>query len=581
MSETTRYRQGVRHRRSRRAVLRDLALAGSGIIGAALVACSSTKRPGSASSSGAAGGSETPRSGGVANIIGSTEVPGLDPHGPSGGSNSQSLLLSGPMSLLWHFKTGSTPEVAENQDLESDLALSSESPDATTWTVKLRPDATFQDTAPVNGHPLEAEDIKATFTRALSMPQNPNRSSLGMIDAAQIQTPARDTVVFRLKYPFSLFPKLLASQRYSWILPREALAGSYDPAKQVIGSGPFLLDSFTPDVAFVFKKNPRWFEKGRPYLDGVRAAVIPNDTQQLAQFLSGNLDELKVRSKNLDAVQKGAPKAPIVKFFATSGGYPIAVQLGDPASPFQDIRVRQALSMMLDRSALDKVVYDGQDELSFFVPLGFGKWALHENEVESSVLQSYTYDPEQAKKLLAEAGASNLALKLAYVSGGGPANGGAEYTTTIGMYNNMLNAADIKSSQVQIDYVKDFINGGKGSLYGNFPSDMVVVGGVSNSSSVDENLFNYFHSKGRYHTEHLQDSTLDGMLDRARTIVKEDDQVKAYKDVQKYIAQRVYIISHLPLGSTFMAIQPKLANYGLSLSAGNLTETFSKVWLRQ
>ena len=566
-------------RLSRRLMLGRAGLVGAGIVGAATLDACGKSRPNSAPAGTQQAASRTPKPGGTLNVLADYNATTFDPHLSS--ANSTMRVMAATNSRLFRYKTGLKPEIVYDHVLENDLAASAESPDAVTWTFKLRPGVTFHDVPPVSGHPVEAEDIKANFARALNEPKNPNRSGLGMIDPSQIQAPAKDTVVFKLKYPYAPFPNIMASGTYAWILPREALAGTYDPAKQVIGSGPFLLDSFTPDVAFVFKKNPRWFEKGRPYLDGVRAAVIPNDTQQLAQFLSGNLDELKVRSKNLDAVQKGAPKAPIVKFFATSGGYPIAVQLGDPASPFQDIRVRQALSMMLDRSALDKVVYDGQDELSFFVPLGFGKWALHENEVESSVLQSYTYDPEQAKKLLAEAGASNLALKLAYVSGGGPANGGAEYTTTIGMYNNMLNAADIKSSQVQIDYVKDFINGGKGSLYGNFPSDMVVVGGVSNSSSVDENLFNYFHSKGRYHTEHLQDSTLDGMLDRARTIVKEDDQVKAYKDVQKYIAQRVYIISHLPLGSTFMAIQPKLANYGLSLSAGNLTETFSKVWLRQ
>lgn len=582
MSKTRPHWQGQRqHRWSRRGVLRGAVLTGSGFVGTALLACSSKRKPALGPSTGASAPAETPRPGGVANVLGSAEVPGLDPHGPSGGSNSQTLLLSGPMSLLWHFKTGPTPDVAANQELENDLALSSESPDATTWTVKLRPGAVFQDTAPVNGHPVEAEDIQATFVRALGMPQNPNRGSLGMIDAGQIETPARDTVVFKLKYPFSLFPKLLAAQRYSWILPREALAGAYDPAKQVIGSGPFLLDSFTPDVAFVFKKNPRWFEKGRPYLDGVRAAVIPTDTQQLAQFLSGNLDEFRVRYKNLDTVQKGVANAQIFKYFTTSGGYPLSVQLGDPSSPFRDIRLRRAFSMALDRDAIGKVIYDGQDELAFFVPLGFGKWALRENEVDSSILPYYKFDLEQAKKLLAEAGGSNLAVKLAYVGGGGPSAGGLEYTTTVGMYNSMLNAAGLRSSQVQIDYVKDFIAGGKGSLYGYFPPDMVVIGGVSNSSSVDENLFNYFHSKGRYTPEHLQDSALDGMIDKARTIVKADDQVKAYKDVQKYIAQQMFVVSGLPLGYTFTAVQSRLANYGLSLSAGNLTETYSKVWLRQ
>lgn len=145
-----------------------------------------------------------------------------------------------------------------------------EAPDASTWIVKLRPGAVFQNIAPVNGHAAEAEDIKARFTRVLD-PSSANRGSLLMIDPARIETPEKQTVVFRLNYPYAPFSKLLASGLYSWILPREANAGDYDLAGKAIGSGPFTLESYSPDVAATFKRNPTWFEKGRPYHDGMKS----------------------------------------------------------------------------------------------------------------------------------------------------------------------------------------------------------------------------------------------------------------------------------------------------------------------
>ena len=88
------------------------------------------------------------------------------------------------------------------------------------------------------------------------------------------QTPDEDTVVFKLKDPYASFSKLLASRSYAWIFPREAVV-AYDPAKTIIGTGPFIWDTYTPDVAFTYKKNPDWFEKGKPYVDGVKVSIVP------------------------------------------------------------------------------------------------------------------------------------------------------------------------------------------------------------------------------------------------------------------------------------------------------------------
>src|SRR5436305_14588868 len=104
--------------------------------------------------------------------------------------------VSGVYSLLFTFKTGTDPKVIADHEVEPDLGVSAESPDGITWTVKLRSDAKFHNTAPLNGRPVDAEDVKATFVRATEA-ANPNRGSLDFLDGTQITAPDKNTVVFK------------------------------------------------------------------------------------------------------------------------------------------------------------------------------------------------------------------------------------------------------------------------------------------------------------------------------------------------------------------------------------------------
>ena len=222
--------------------------------GAGMVACGrgpGKQGPAAGSASGAS--SETPQKGGTFNYYLVGNPPTLDPHRSTSG---ETMRPGGAVySRLFRFKTAQDPKVAESKELENDLATSVESVDGNTWTVKIRTDAKFHNVAPVNGHAVEAEDVKQTFLRAIDA-KNPNGGSLDMIDPNGIQTPSADTIVLKLKYHFAALPSMLGVPLYGWILPREAVAGAYDPAKLMIGSGPFILDNYTPDVAMTFKKNP-------------------------------------------------------------------------------------------------------------------------------------------------------------------------------------------------------------------------------------------------------------------------------------------------------------------------------------
>ena len=560
----------------RRGVLGSTAALAAGV---ALAACTSKSSQHQASSGGSAStqaGAGTPQSGGTLNIVTQGNATTLDPQRTS--TSVTASEVGAAMSRLYRTKTGPDPREVDNHDLENDLAIKFESPDAITWTFTLRPDAKFHNIAPVNGHAVEAEDVKDTFVRALGLQDNPSKALIAMIDPAQIQTPSPTSVVFKLKFPYAHFAHLMGSASVGWILPREALANSYDPAKQIIGSGPFIYQSYTPDVGFEFKKNPSWFEQGRPYIDAIHAPIVPDPAQRLAQFLAGNLDDIAPDPNDVPTSQKNAPHAAIITARTVGGGGdPLYLQMGDPTSPFQDIRVRRALSMAIDRKAIGSAVYDNQYDITWFVAPGYGKWALTQSDLSQADLQYYQFDPNGAKKLLADAGVSNLNLKLTYTTGASE-KGGA-FLAQIQAINNMLNNVGIKSVLVALDQLA-YVGGGKGPRYGFYDKFTVLYPGVSVFDDVDQILFNYFDSQNTTSETRLHDPTLDAMITKARTVVEENESVKAYKDIQKYIAQQMYVVAGFPQGFTHEAVSPRVQNYQYSSTHGSLTEIYSKVWLK-
>lgn len=558
-----------RRRWSRRRFLAASA-AGAGLAGTVMAACSSRRSPTSSGQPSSQADQGTPRLGGVFHHTETFDTR-MDPMTVGGGITTSTSAYS----RLFRFQTGVDPGVWLQYKLENDLALSAESPDAATWTVKLRPDAKFHNIPPVNGHAVEAEDVKATYTRFLTKLDNPNRNALGMLDANGIETPSPDTVVFKLKYPYAPFLKMVASPIYSWVFPREALAGVYDPGKQAIGSGPFIMDSYTPDVSYAGKKNPNWFEKGRPYVDRLETAVIPAPAQVLAQFRTGNLDEALISPADLASLKQSNPKARIVE--APPQAYAIYFPLGDPSSLFQDIRIRRAFAMAIDRDAIGKTIYSGHYGSSVFLPLDLGRWSLNIDAVDQDSGQYYKFKPGEAKRLLAAAGASGLEVKFAWVVNGSFGDR-PEYQTQAQTINNMLGNVGIKTNPVRLDFSKDYIAGSKGPSNGIFPKDMVVLAPPKSLSDADEYLYGFFYSTSSGNRDRVKDSALDAMIEKQRTLVDDDERLKAVLDIQRYLAQKMYVVPAVE-GYRYTAVQPWVRNYSLSQGPGQFTETDAKLWL--
>jgi len=485
------------------------------------------------------------------------------------------------MSRLLRYQTGLDVHAGEDHKVEGDLAMSWESPDSTTWTVKLRTDARFHNVPPVSGHPVEAEDVKATLLRA-DDPKNPARAGLDAIDSHQVETPDQNTVVFKLRYPFADFAATMASPNYFYIFPREALAGSYDPATHVIGSGPFVFQSWTPDVGFVLKKNPNWHQKGMPYVDEIDWNVLSDTARMEAEFSSGHIDiigandGLPIPINDLPTLKKNNPKALVVRRDPSAGSL-LFVQMGDPSSAFQDIRLRRAVSLAIDRDAISKAIWNDDALPQFYAYLSLGNKALHLGDLPADTAQWYKYNPAQAKQLLQASGFADREFKLVYFTG----YLGPSYEQTGQALANMLQQAGLKVTPLAGDYQRDYLGGGKGVRYGNYDKDWIIYAGLSGYDSADEFLFNYFSSKATAGLSRLNDADFDSKLSKAREIGDEAQRSTAYLDIQRYLADKMYAIAGLPQAYVYVMVQPRVQNYQQASDYGFGTETMSKLWIKQ
>lgn len=400
---------------SRRRALQMTAIGGASAGAIALVGCSSssstskTPATGSSPAAGKTSVSEgTPKPGGTLHGTVSL-VLGKDPMKAS--SFLTHALASYSYSRLLRFKTV-VGELPQDQwyTTEMELASKVENPDPLTYIITLRDDVKWHNLPPVNGRKLVGDDVVYSFDRYRSI--SPNKGNMAFVDTV---TAVGQVVTFKLKEPFGLFLNRLASFQDLWIMPKEFIESSPTASEdRMLGSGPFIFDKFTPSVEMTWKKNPDYFEKDStgtplPYLDAVNLAIITDQNQVLSQFASGALDTISVPPTLVDSTKSQSPNA----IFDAAPRNILSMMIFQPESytaakpPFNDDRVRRALSMAINRDALLKRV-SAQGGLWPNMPInaGFGKswWLDPQSSAIGPAGANYKYDVAAAKQLLTAAG---------------------------------------------------------------------------------------------------------------------------------------------------------------------------------
>ena len=311
--------------------------------------------------------------------------------------------LSFVRSTLLRYKVG--PEITPGTFiLEPHLAERWEEPDDLTYVFHLRRGVKWHNKPPLNGRELVAEDVKFTFDRFLSEKANVLRETLEPVDRVEVVD--RYTVKFVLKEPFVWLPNRLADASGMWIIAPEVVEkfGDLKKPESAIGTGPFILERYEPNVKTVFKRNPEYFLPGQPYVDGVEWLVIDDESTGLAMYRTGQIDAgpwfwWSVRQADLESLQKSHPHLVYRDFQSIVAG---GITMRTDQPPFNDVRVRRAISHALDRQGLIEAV-SIRGEATPAIGRGLIEWSLPIDQLGAGA-KYYQHDPKEARRLLAEAG---------------------------------------------------------------------------------------------------------------------------------------------------------------------------------
>jgi peptide/nickel transport system substrate-binding protein len=261
---------------------------------------------------------------------------------------------------------------------------------ATMATVRLRQGVEFH-----HGKSLTADDLIFTLQRILN-PNKPGKAatSFAAVDPRNLKKLDALTVQFNLKTPDSLFAQRWGSASTN-IVPTD-----FDPATPV-GTGPFKVQSFTPGSRSVLVRNPHYWMSGEPYLDEVEIIDFSDNTSRMAALLSGQVDAIDgVDPSDLKQIPSGGFVTQITK----SGFYqPITMRVDE--APFNDVRVRQAFRLMVDRPQMIAQAYSGYGQIANDMPFPA--------DPAYPDLTQRVQDIAQAKSLLKAAGHEGLAVTFA------------------------------------------------------------------------------------------------------------------------------------------------------------------------
>lgn len=420
----------------------------------------------------------------------------------------------------------------ETLDLEPELVaeMPKAEADNVTYHFKLREGVTFH-----NGQKLTAKDVKYTFERMLNpATKAKNTWVLEEVKGAEEMLAGKATELagikvtgdynfdIILKRPYGPFLQNLATPPAS-IFPAEYTQQKGDDfQRQPIGSGPFKLADWKANQLLVLERNGDYFEKGYPFLDKVEYKVIPEQATRWMEFQQGNFDEGDVPDADFKSAYDSGKY--LVKEYISLNSYYLSLNHEN----FPDKRVREAVSLAIDREKILKTVLNDQGTvLKSFVTPGI-PGAMTGGA-------GFKYDPEKAKALLKEANAVGTKVEM-WQRGGDKVGDG-----NLAMQQMLKDVGFDATVQIaDRSAFRDMRSQGKipanyGNWYADFPDP-------------DNYLYTYFHSSSsKGMSVSYNDQQVDKILEEARGLADQAKRQKMYQDLEQKLIYEEYAI--IPLWS--------------------------------
>ena len=490
--------------------------------------------------------SQPPTRGGVLKHIG-LEPQTFDIHATA--SYPTHLVSSFVRRTLFKFVNGARYGPADFT-IVPDLALKAGvSADGKVYTVRLRPGVRWESRPPVHGREVVAADVKYSLERALR--RSPFTARLGPVEA--IEAADKYTIRVHLADAFAPFVHNLA-EPWNAILPPEVedRHGDFKAAESLVGCGPFMLERYEPGVKAIFARNPTYYETGLPYVDKVEWLFLRDRSTQLSLFRAGQVDipfyDGRIPRSDAGSFKKVNPGYPMVYWDALAVR---TLAMRTDKSPFNDVRVRRAFSLAVDRRKWVSQYLEGQGyEDQGPVPGPMREWKLSAQHLGEGA-RYLEHDPALARKLLAQAGVPG-GLRVKCTSWPGY---GSEYVEDLERL-----AVELKQIGVELQIVnEEYGQYMRGSFVGKF--DEVSWGPSPLFTEVDGYLYDFFRGGQPGNRSHVADTRLDVLLEAQRRYTSKSSRRKVIDDIQRHAAAQVYYV-YTPCPRNLSAWTPRVKNYG-------------------
>jgi peptide/nickel transport system substrate-binding protein len=400
------------------------------------------------------------------------------------------------------------------------------------------------------------------------MKVSPQKSTFDIV--ASVAAPDDRTVQFTLKDVFAPFEAAIGGPVF-WVLPREVVEQDGDVSKRVVGSGPFIFDRYESSVSFTAKKNPAYYRKGEPRVDEIVGLIIPDTATQIAGLRAKELDSSAVSQQDLQSVKQTNPELQFVEWEFLNIPF-VYWKVDQP--PFNDLRVRQAISMGMNRDARIKVIYNGRGNWNNFIPWALSEWWLDPRGPDMGPnARYYQYDPAAARELLASAGYPN-GLQVDLISSPGY---GQTWVQGVELMQQDLKSIGVDASIKMQEYTAYVGTTFQGKFQG---GNVIVYGLETPFTEPHDFLFSMYHPKGTRNHAGVNDAKLTAMIEQqARTLDRAARKRQIY-DIQRYLAEQMYY----PPGSTGITtsgLAPYVRDFYPPSDYGRGAEVYPKVWLER
>ncbi len=455
--------------------------------------------------------------------------------------------------------------VEDKTVFEGDICSKWEVVDPTHFTFTLKPNLKWQNKPPMNGRAATATDWKKTYE--VFAKASPNAAKFGgIIDS--VEAPDEKTIKITLKSPYAPFlVSIAASAEGIWFIPVETI-DSGQAKQDPVGTGPFFFRSFTPGVSIKWDRNPDYVDSPLPNFDKIEAGMSNDPQRIVAALQSGDID-LSLLNGSIFRESRSKLDAKGTDFFiqsAVEGG----MFFNFDNTPFQDKRVRQALSMIMDRDGMLKV-QDGTGKGSYMShqPPAMAPYFLDPRDAKFGPNGKYfKRNLTEAKALLSAASAEGLQFKLiANVD-----RYGAEYKQIWELTTASFQEAGLKPELVYQEYATYI----QSTFLGKIPAGTAAMGPFIGSANDPDDVFAalYWTKSARHNwggTPIPEQAEIDTRIEKQRTILVTKERIEYIHEMQRLMADSMLTVPyHLSAG--YLYSQPWLKNFHLKIGYPFLPE---------